>query len=187
MTVDMAAFEADLALLDLDVELDGVDRVEEWLHDPSRTAHRLVSVPTAVLVAEAVGAQSASAGPVLPGGAWRVLPDRLLALRPHRRTPVTVAQHLHLTATVLEQWGWARSGTRIRTTTGRRCILGAQAVVHRLGYGDQADGFEAGRQIQGALTRRGISMPYPQWNELPATTGLQALGLVREAAAGVTV
>lgn len=184
MAVDMATFE--LALLDLGAELDGVDRVEAWLHDPARTAHRLVSVPTTVLIAEVLGNQPAApSGPVLPGAPWRVLPDRLLALRPHRRTPVTVAQHLHLTATVLEQWGWARSGGRIRTTTGRRCILGAQAVVHRLGYGDQAAGFEAGRQIQGALTRRGISMPYPQWNELPGTTGLQALGLVREAAAGV--
>lgn len=185
MTTDMGVFE--LALLEVGAELDGVDRVEAWLHDPARTAHRLVSVPTAALVEEALGGQTAapSSGPVLPGGAWRVLPDRLLALRPHRRTAVTVAEHLHLTATVLEQWGWAQSGGRIRTTTGRRCILGAQAVVHRLGYGDQAAGFEAGRQIQGTLTRRGISMPYPQWNELPTTTGLQALGLVREAAAGV--
>jgi hypothetical protein len=163
---------------------------EAWLADPARTAHRLVSVPTAELVAEAVGAIPSAGAPeggmVLPRGLWRVLPDRLLALHPNRtRRTVTVAQHLALTATVLQEWGWAQSGRRIRTTGGRRCILGAQYTVHRLGYGDQHDAAEAGRQIQGALARRGITLDYPHWNELPSTTREQALSLVREAAAGV--
>lgn len=184
MTVDMAAFE--LALLDAGADLDSADRVEAWLHDPSRTAHRLVSVPTAELVAQAVGAVAVGerTASVLPRGVWRVLPDRLLAARQPRRT-VTVAEHLHLTATVLTEWGWAQTGHRIRTTGGRRCILGAQYTVYRLGYGHQADAAEAGRQIQGALTRLGITMPYPQWNELPTTTRRQALGVVQQAAAGV--
>lgn len=183
MTVDMASFE--LGLLDLDADLDSADRVEAWLHDPTRTAHRLVSVPTGVLVEQALGVPAGErATEVLPRGVWRVLPDRLLALR-RTRQAVTVAEHLHLTAAVLTEWGWARSGGRRRTVGGRRCILGAQYAVYRLGYGTEQDVAEAGRQIQGALTNRGVTMPYPHWNELPTTTRAQALSLVRDAAAGV--
>jgi len=184
MAVDMGVFE--LALLALDAEAPSVgDEAEGWLHDPARTAHRLVSVPTAELVEQALGGNPAGERPttVLPRGMWRILPDRLLSLRQPRRT-VTAAEHLHLTAAVLTEWGWAQSGRRIRNFRGGRCIVGAQRVVHALGYGDQHDGYEAGRQIQGALTRRGINMPYPHWNELPTTTQAQALGLVREAAKG---
>lgn len=182
MTVDMSVFE--LGLLELGAELDDPARVEAWLHDPARTAHRLVTVPTAELMAQAVGAVGERATEVVPRGVWRVLPDRLLALRRTRRT-VTVAEHLHLTASVLTEWGWARSGSHRRTVGGRRCILGAQYAVYRLGYGTQGDAAEAGRQIQGALTQRGVTMPYPHWNELPTTTAAQALSLVNQAAAGV--
>jgi hypothetical protein len=194
MAVDIQVFEAELALLDLDAELDSADRVESWLHDPARTAHRLVSVPTAVLVAEALGTTTGAApaaGPVLPGGAWRVLPDRLLALHPGRRAErlarlrVPVAQHLTLTAVVLEQWGWAQSGGRRRTVRGGRCILGAQHAIYRLGYGTEHTAVEAGRRIQGVLDQRGIREPYPQWNEQPHVTAAQVVGVVR-AAAGVT-
>lgn len=192
MAVDMASFEA---LLELDADLDSADRVEAWLHDPARTAHRLVSVPTAVLMAQAV-AQPASAapapsGPVLPGGVWRVLPDRLLALHPGRRAErlerlrIPVEAHLVLTAQVLTEWGWAQSGTRRRTVGGGRCILGAQYALHCLGYGTEHTAAEAGRRIQGALANRGITMRYPAWNEQPHVTAAQAIGVVR-AAAGVT-
>lgn len=191
MAVDMGAFE--LALLEADADLDGPDRVEAWLHDPARTAHRLVSVPTAALVEEALGGQTAapSPGPVLPGGAWRVLPDRLLALRPGRRAErlerlrIPVEAHLVLTAQVLTEWGWAQSGTRRRTVGGGRCILGAQYALHCLGYGTEHTAAEAGRRIQGALANRGITMRYPAWNEQPHVTAAQAIGVVR-AAAGVT-
>jgi len=188
MAIDMQAFEDALALLDLDAELDNADRVEEWLQDPTRTAHRLVTVPTAQLVAQALAGQTVAPvdAPLLPGRAWRILPDRLLALRPRRRVPVTVRQHLALTALVLDTWGWAQTGTRgrSRTLTGRRCILGAQHAVHALGYGDDHVAFEAARQIQGALTNRGIHQPYDQWNESPRVTADMALALVREAAKG---
>lgn len=156
-----------------------------WLTDPLRTAHRLVSVPTAVLVAEALGGTpTPDPAPALPGGMWRVLPDRLLALRPHRRVQVTTAQHLALTAVVLQQWGWAQSGARIRTRSGRRCILGAQVVVHRLGYGSDLTLADAGRQLDGALAARGIRLTYPQWNEQPHVTEQDALGLIHDAAKG---
>lgn len=186
MTVDMGAFE--LALLELGAELDSPDRVEAWLADPQRTAHRLVSVPTGELVAQALGTASAEerTADVLPRGLWRILPDRLLALHPGRGRAVTVAEHLHLTAAVLEEWGWAQPGRHRRTTGGRRCIKGAQYAVYRLGYGTEADAVEAGRQIQGALHRRGITLPYPAWNDQSTTTQAQVLAVVLEAAAGVT-
>lgn len=183
-----------LAGLDLNV-FAGLDEVlaaeaVAWLTAPDRTAHRLVTVPTARLVEEALGTSALAPAAVeavrLPGRAWRVLPDRLLALRPHRRNPVTIRQHLALTALVLDQWGWAQTGTsgRARTTSGRRCILGAQHAVHALGYGDRHDLVEAGRQIQGALARRGIRLAYDHWNELPGVTAADALALVHDAAKG---
>jgi hypothetical protein len=182
------------ALAGLDVDVDVADALAEeamtWLHDPKRTAHRLVSLPTAVLVAQAVGSQAAPAeAPALPGGLWRVLPDRLLALRPRRgdtleRLRIRPAEHLALTAAVLEWWGWAHTGGRIRTRGGRRCILGAQAVVYQLGYGTQVTATEAGRLMDGVLERRGIRLPYPEWNESPRVTADMALALVREAAKG---
>lgn len=189
VTTDVAVFEE--LLVDLGPDL--ADEVESWLHDPARTAHRLVSVPTAALVAEALGAQPAAAlpaGPVLPGGVWRVLPDRLLALHPGRRAErldrlrIPVTQHLVLTAAVLTEWGWAQSGTRRRTVAGGRCILGAQHALHCLGYGTEHTAAEAGRRIQGALANRGITMRYPAWNEQPHVTAAQVIGVVR-AAAGV--
>lgn len=193
MTTDMTAFE--LALLDLDADLDSADRVEAWLHDPARTAHRLVSVPTAVLMAQAV-AQPASAapapsGPVLPGGVWRVLPDRLLALHPGRRAErlerlrIPVEAHLVLTAAVLEQWGWARTGRHNRGITGARCARGAQYALFRLGYGTEYTLYEGARRIQGALAQRGVTAPYWQWNDWATTSREQVIGVVR-AAAGVT-
>lgn len=174
---------------------DMVAEIEAFLAGHRRTAHRLVSATTAELVAEALGSLPAApvagpAGPLLPGGLWRLLPDRLLSLHPGRRTEglvrlhVSPTEHLELTALVLERWGWAKSGSRRRTTSGQRCILGAQRAVHALGYGTEHTAVEAGRQIQGALANRGITMPYPRWNEMPGVTGEQALGLVRAAAKG---
>lgn len=164
--------------------------VEAWLADPTRTAHRLVSVPTAQLVAQAVAGKPAPVGePSIPGRAWRMLPTRLLALHPRRgdaleRLRISPAGHLHLTAAVLERWGWARTGERLRTAGGRRCILGAQRVVSRLGYGTDVTVGEAGRLLDGVLAGRGITMPYYAWNEMPSVTGGDALALVREAIGG---
>ena len=189
-TTDMAAFEPLFA----DALGDGfADEVEGWLHDPTRTAHPLVSVPTAALMEQALACRSeaAATGPVLPQGVWRVLPDRLLALHPGRRAErldrlrIPVAQHLELTATVLEQWGWAATGRHNRTSGGRRCILGAQYALYRLGWGTEVTVGEAGRWIQGELTARGITLDYPDWNELPGVTAQMAVGVVRAAAGGV--
>lgn len=191
MTVaaDLAVSVVEGLLFDLGPDLG--DEVEAWLHDPARTAHRLVSVPTDVLMAEALSGQPALSGPVLPGGVWRVLPDRLLVLHPGRRAErldrlcIPVEAHLVLTAQVLTEWGWAQSGKHRRTLSGGRCILGAQYALHCLGYGTEHTAAEAGRRIQGALANRGITMRYPAWNEQPHVTREQVIGVVR-AAAGVT-
>lgn len=190
VTVDMAAFEA---LLTDDVWT-VADEAAAWLADPTRTAHPAVSLPTAELVAEALrsipSAGGRQDGMSLPGGLWRVLPDRLLSLHPGRRTErldrlrIGTPEHLGLTALVMERWGWAQSGGRIRTASGGRCILGAQRVVHALGYGTEVTAVEAGRRLNGVLRGRGIGFEYPQWNELSTTTGAMALGLVRAAAEG---
>ena len=189
-TTDMAAFEPLFA----DALGDGfADEVEGWLHDPTRTAHPLVSVPTAALMEQALACRSEAptTGPVLPGGVWRVLPDRLLALHPGRRPErlerlrIPVAQHLVLTATVLEQWGWAATRRHNRTVGGARCILGAQYALYRLGYGTEVTVHEAGRWIQAELAERGVTRPYWEWNDQSDVTREQAIGVVR-AAAGVT-
>jgi hypothetical protein len=118
-----------------------------------------------------------------------VLPDRLLTLHPGRRgeadqrARISVAEHLELTALVLERWGWAQSGQRIRTAGGHRCILGAQRVLFVLGYGTEDTAVAAGAHLNATLRARGIREPYPAWNELPHVTRRQALALVREAGA----
>ncbi|MBY8879578.1 DUF6197 family protein [Actinacidiphila acidipaludis] len=128
----------------------------------------------------------------LPRGLWRVLPDRLLSLHPARRGEavarlrITPADHLALTAAVLEQWGWAQTGTRLRTVGGRRCILGAQRVVFHLGYGTEDTATTAGTYINAVLRAHGIPDPYPRWNEHPHVTPTHALTLLRTAATEAT-
>ncbi|WUH94521.1 hypothetical protein OG900_33195 [Streptomyces sp. NBC_00433] len=187
MTIDMAVFEREL--VDLGPGL--ADEVEAWLHDPGRTAHRLVTVPTAALVEQALSGQPAATDtPVLPGGMWRVLPDRLLALHPGRRADrlerlrIPVAQHLELTAHVLTEWGWAQPGRHNRTVTGGRCPRGAQYALYRLGYGTEHTLFEGGRRIQGELARRGVTAPYWEWNDWATTSRQQVISVVCEAAKG---
>ncbi|MBP2581908.1 hypothetical protein J3A78_002386 [Streptomyces sp. PvR006] len=154
-----------------------------------RTAHPLVTKTTAQLVAEALqapAADPASAAPelVAPARWWRILPDWVLALTPARRLhgagrTITVSQHLELTALVLQQYGHHRGGLRSRS--GRRCILGAQAVLYRLGYGDEATAEAAGRAMQNVLRRRGIEADYHAWNDQPGRSPEEALQLIRDA------
>ncbi|SEO88674.1 DUF6197 family protein [Actinacidiphila rubida] len=157
------------------------------------TAHPLVSAATDELVRDALvsrrpGPIGATARGRLPQGLWRVLPDRLLSLHPARRGEavarlrITPAEHLGLTALVLEQWGWARTGDRLRTRTGRRCILGAQRALFHLGYGTEYTATTAGDHLDTVLRSRGIALPYPRWNEQPHVTLDQALALLRSAA-----
>ncbi|MGW4743929.1 DUF6197 family protein [Streptomyces sp. NPDC004290] len=152
------------------------------------TAHPLVTKTTAELIAEALGTTPAApAAPVLtaPARALRLLPDWVLNFPLLRRLHgggrhISVAEHLELTALVIERYGWHRGA--LRSTSGRRCILGAQAVLFRLGYGDETTALAAGHRLQAVLTARGISQPYHQWNDATGRTRAEALALVRTAA-----
>ncbi|MFF0277467.1 hypothetical protein [Streptomyces sp. NPDC004330] len=166
--------------------------IEAYLAEQApKTAHPLVTKTTAQLIAEALAppAHGPETAPELtaPSRRWRIIPDWALALTPARRLhgagrPITVTQHLELTALVLQQYGWHRGGLRSRG--GARCILGAQAVLYRLGYGDEATALAAGEAMQNVLRRRGIDQAYHAWNDQPGRTQGEALQLIREATTG---
>lgn len=163
--------------------------IEQYLAARARTtAHPLVTKTTAELIAEALGTPAPAEAPAvleLPGRVLRVLPDWVLRfpLVRHRHggaRHITVAEHLELTALVIERYGWAQ-GTH-RTTSGRRCILGAQAVLYRLGLGDETTVAAAANRLQAVLAARGCTLPYARWNDLPGRTETDVLALIRTAA-----
>ncbi|MFF3062339.1 hypothetical protein [Streptomyces sp. NPDC057909] len=163
--------------------------IEQYLAARTRTtAHPLVTKTTAELIAEALGTQApAAAVPVLelPGRMLRILPDWVLQfpIVRHRHggaRQVTVAEHLELTALVIERYGWAQ-GTH-RTTSGRRCILGAQAVLYHLGIGDEFTVAAAGQRLQAVLAARGCTLTYAKWNDIPGRASGEVLSLIRAAA-----
>lgn len=164
--------------------------IEQYLAEQApKTAHPLVSKTTAELVAEALqqpAVETTTAAPELvPPARWmRIIPDWALAITPARRLhgagrAITVTQHLQLTALVIQRYGHHRGA--LRSTTGRRCILGAQAVLFRLGYGDERTAEAACQQLQNALRRRGINEPYYQWNDRSERTQSDVLALIRDA------
>ncbi|WP_411090048.1 hypothetical protein [Streptomyces sp. 061-3] len=162
--------------------------IEQYLAARTRTtAHPLVTKTTAELIAEALGTQAPATAPALelPGRMLRILPDWVLRfpIVRHRHggaRPVTVAEHLELTALVIERYGWAQNTHRTRS--GRRCILGAQAVLYRLGIGDATTVDRAGQRLQAVLRSRGCTLPYHRWNDMPDRTQGEVITLVRTAA-----
>ncbi|MFE7237865.1 hypothetical protein [Streptomyces sp. NPDC057580] len=162
--------------------------IEQYLAARTRTtAHPLVTKTTAELVAEALGTQAPATAPALelPGRMLRIVPDWILAfpIVRHRHggaRQVTVAEHLELTALVIERYGWAQG--KHRTTGGRRCVLGAQAVLYRLGIGDESTVAAAGQRLQAVLAAWGCTLTYAKWNDLPGRTESDVLGLIRTAA-----
>lgn len=172
-----------------------VTEIERWLagYSRTRTAHPLVTKATAELVAEALGSlgQAATKVPTkapgldAPPRALKVLPDWVLRIPVWRHLygagrPISVVEHLELTALVIQKYGWARSG--FRTRGGKRCVMAAQATLVWLGYGDYATAEEAHDHLQSALEARGIGTSYGRWNDHPGRTQQQVLGLIREAA-----
>lgn len=166
-----------------------VREIEQYLTARVRTtAHPLVTKTTAELVAEALGTPApAKAAPVLaaPTRGLRILPDWVLNFPLLRQLhgggrQISVAEHLELTALVIERYGWHRGS--LRSTSGRRCILGAQAVLFRLGYGDETTARTAGHHLQTVLATRGFSEPYARWNDAQGRTRAEVLTLVRTAA-----
>lgn len=152
-----------------------------------RTAHPLVTKTTAELVAEATGhaLTPTAAAPDLrpPGRIARLIPHSLLRVPGVRRLhggirQITVEQHLHLTALMIER-GWARHS--YRTVGGRMCIQGAQRMLYALGYGDHDTASQAANRIQGVLRTRGINQLYPDWNDGPDRTVGEILNVIRSA------
>lgn len=172
------------------IDVDGLVRdIEQYLAARTRTtAHPLVTKTTQELVAEALGTQApatAATAPALPGRALRLLPDWVLQIpivrhRHGGNRQVTVAEHLELTALVIERYGWAQDTHRTRS--GRVCILGAQAVLYRLGIGDESTVDRAGQRLQAVLRSRGCTLPYHRWNDMPDRTAGEVIALVRTAA-----
>lgn len=166
-----------------------IAEIEKYLADQApHTAHPLVTKTTDQLIAEALSPNMGTEAPAptltAPSRMWRILPDWALSLvrQLHAGTArhVTVAQHLELTALVIEQYGWARGN--LRTASGGRCILGAQLVLRHLGYGDNSTAAEAGRHLTNTLAARGIQQPIHQWNDGHGRTQGEVLHLIREAA-----
>jgi len=178
--------------LDVDARL-LVDEIERYLAARVRTtAHPLVTKTTQELIAEALGTPAPVDGPApapvlaAPPRALRLLPDWVLSFPLLRQLHgggrhISAAEHLELTALVIERYGWAHG--QLRSRSGRRCILGAQAVLFRLGYGDEDTVAAAADRLQGVLAARGITQPYHQWNDGPGRTQAEVLHLVRQAAA----
>ncbi|WP_405693954.1 hypothetical protein [Streptomyces sp. NBC_01185] len=170
------------------IDIDGMLRdIEQYLAARTRTtAHPLVTKTTQQLIDEALGTPAPAATPAieLPGLLLRLLPDWVLRIpavqHRHGNRPVTVTEHLELTALVIERYGWTQS--KHRTRSGRACILGAQAVLFRLGIGDEATVDRAGQRLQAVLHDRGCTLAYHRWNDMPDRTAAEVVALVRTAA-----
>ncbi|MFJ4842092.1 hypothetical protein [Streptomyces sp. NPDC088746] len=171
------------------LDIDGMLRdIEQYLAARTRTtAHPLVTKTTQQLIAEALGAPAPAADPerVLPGRLLRLLPDWVLTVSAVRHRhggtrTVTVTEHLELTALVIERYGWTQNKHRSRS--GRVCILGAQAVLFRLGIGDESTVDRAGLRLQAVLRARGCTLAYHRWNDMPDRTAGEVTALVRTAA-----
>lgn len=180
LTAPAAPVDVDAAKLVRDIEQYLAARIRT-------TAHPLVTKTTQELIAEALGTQAPATAPAmeLPGRMLRLLPDWVLSVPivRHRHggaRQVTVAEHLELTALVITRYGWAQ-GTH-RTTSGRRCILGAQAVLYRLGIGDESTVAAAAQRLQAVLVARGCTLTYAKWNDIPGRTQDDVLALIRNAA-----
>jgi hypothetical protein len=171
-----------------------VEDFERYLAGIRRTAHPLVTATTDELVQTALANLAPAPAaqhphePQLPRGLWRLLPARFLALHPARhfdagrRRTITPAEHLDLTVLLLRQWGWSQTSGHIRSLTGRRCIVGAQYALFRLGYGTEDTVIAAGHHIDNVLRCRGIKLPYVWWNEQSHVGPNQVLAVVQAAA-----
>ncbi|MFC8641610.1 DUF6197 family protein [[Kitasatospora] papulosa] len=169
------------------LDIDGMLRDIEQYLTARATARPLVTKTTQQLIDEALGAPAPAATSAieLPGRLLRLLPDWVLSIPAVRHRhggtrPVTVTEHLELTALVIERYGWTQG--KHRTRCGRVCILGAQAVLYRLGIGDESTVDRAGQRLQAVLRNRGCTLAYHRWNDLPDRTAGEVLALVRAAA-----
>lgn len=180
------------------VDVDGlVVEIERYLAARTRTtAHPLVTKSTQELVDEALRGQAPAPAPAVSGAPvlapppkWlRRLPEWALSIPLVRSRwgagsrQITTAEHLELTALVIERWGWAQDADR--DEAGGRCIRGAQFVLLRLGYGDADTVHRADARLHTMLARsRSGGGSFEAWNDAPGRTKAQVLALLRTAAA----
>ncbi|AVZ74016.1 hypothetical protein SLUN_19465 [Streptomyces lunaelactis] len=181
---------AELPVTALDV--DGlVVEIERYLAARVRTtAHPLLTKTTQELVTEALAQLGTALAPdgavrlTAPSAFLRRLPDWVLGFPLLRAwhgggRPITAAENLELVALVIERFGWTQ-GTE-RGNAGQRCLIGAQYVLHRLGYGDVDTLRRASHFLQDTLGTEAGS--YVVWNDREGRTRDQVLRLVRTAAA----
>ncbi|WP_262062632.1 hypothetical protein [Streptomyces sp. STR69] len=176
------------------IDVDGlVVEIERYLAARTRTtAHPLVTKTTQELIDEALrglaSAPAANGSPQLapPPAFLRRLPDWALSIPLVRNRfgaggrQMNTAEHLELTALVIERWGWAKDGDR--GERGEVCIRGAQFVLLRLGYGDADTLHRASTHLHQVLAR-GCGGSFVAWNDAPGRTKQQVLTLLRTAAA----
>jgi len=107
--------------------------------------------------------------------------DRILR-RPAGPVPVSVADHLRLTSRYLTFHGWLQGA--MWDTTGRVCLLGAQAAVLAHGYGTPDSVRRARVQVMEVLhaTGRPVSSP-DEYNDAPTTRQADIHHLLDHAAA----
>ncbi|GAA2129184.1 hypothetical protein GCM10009760_00150 [Kitasatospora kazusensis] len=107
--------------------------------------------------------------------------DRL-ARRPARPAQVSVATQLRLASRYIAFHGWIQGA--LRDSTGRVCLLGAQAAVLAHGYGTPDGARRARTQVMEVLhaTGRPVSSP-DEYNDAPGTRQADIHHLLDHAAA----
>ncbi|MFD9465587.1 hypothetical protein [Streptomyces sp. NPDC060027] len=192
-TTPVRASRAAERAVEAPIDVDGlVVEIERYLAARTRTTARpLVTKSTQELIDEALRGLALSpavtGAPVLaPPPAWlRRLPDWALSIPLVRNRwgagarQITVAEHLELTALVIERWGWTQDTDR--DEDGGRCIRGAQYVLLRLGYGDADTLHRTDAHLHQVLAPTGGGS-YVAFNDAPGRTKEQVLALLRTAA-----
>ncbi|MFB7904829.1 hypothetical protein ACFC1T_00170 [Kitasatospora sp. NPDC056076] len=107
--------------------------------------------------------------------------DRLTH-RPARPVPVSAAGHLRLTSRYIGAFGWLQGA--MWDSTGRVCLLGAQAAVLAHGYGTPATVTTARVQVMEILHSTGRPARSPdEYNDRPTTRQADIHQLLDRAAA----
>ncbi|MFI8080479.1 hypothetical protein ACIF6L_06800 [Kitasatospora sp. NPDC086009] len=107
--------------------------------------------------------------------------DRL-AHRPARPVPVTTADHLRLASRYIGAFGWLQGA--MWDSSGRVCLLGAQAAVLAHGYGTPATVATARVQVMEVLHATGRPASSPdEYNDRPTTQQADIHHLLDRAAA----
>ncbi|MFD4795992.1 DUF6197 family protein [Streptomyces anulatus] len=110
------------------------------------------------------------AAPDWPTWGQRILPTPLRGLLVDLSMwqdpqPLPPSGHLTQTLAVLDRYGWCRSLDY--SPTGRMCIRGAQNLLEKTGHVTPAARSRAVDHMQTVLGRRGVTMPFHAWNDLP--------------------